>query len=547
MRFCVLIIAACCCSVGLFAQTDGGNGNVTPESFDVVKVYEPVLADAIKVSFSPDLPSYEELQKNKPSFKDYYVPTRLMNISYDPPALKPLKYDDSKNKKPATDSESNYHFWLRGGFGNLVTPLIDVSASNGKSERFSIGADAFYNSSRGNIDFQDMRRLGAKVYGKAFLGAATLGMNVDYRQHHLYYYGYDHADTTLEINAADIEQRYQNIGAGLNLSNSSANEAQVDYWIGIDFLNTRNLQSLHENSINTRLDISKGIGDNIVLAWKNQIGFSKYNTESPSDFAVNSTPTFSYVADFGKFTIGASALVSEKNFRAFPYIELIGNISDKFSLYGRWNKTIIDNDYHTFARQNPFIDNNISLHNTLNEARIVGVQAKSERLGVRLEGFQRIGQQQALFVNTHTTVERFVAVYDTVKALGAQLELSYDIMKKVHCNLQTTFQKYTTTNETAAWHLPTLQSSLSLHFLPIERLSLGTEIFVYQGMKALLASGNSTTLPAVIDLNLAAKYQIQQHIAVFANGNNLLNRNNGLFYAYPTYKINFLGGILLRF
>ncbi|HNL08605.1 MAG TPA: TonB-dependent receptor, partial [Chitinophagales bacterium] len=116
-----------------------------------------------------------------------------------------------------------------------------------------------------------------------------------------------------------------------------------------------------------------------------------------------------------------------------------------------------------------------------------------------------------------------------------------------HCNLQTTFQKYTTTNETAAWHLPTLQSSLSLHFLPIERLSLGTEIFVYQGMKALLASGNSTTLPAVIDLNLAAKYQIQQHIAVFANGNNLLNRNNGLFYAYPTYKINFLGGILLRF
>ena len=87
-------------------------GDIDPENIDIVKPYEPILGDAVRINFSPALPSKEELDRQRPTFKDYYVPNRfLTGIQYEPPTLKPIAY------KFKNDEGLVKNFWLRAGYG----------------------------------------------------------------------------------------------------------------------------------------------------------------------------------------------------------------------------------------------------------------------------------------------------------------------------------------------------------------------------------------------------------------------------------------------
>ena len=61
--------------IGLIVAQDPGTNpdspdlDIDPEKIDIVKPFEHhIAADAVKIEFSPDLPSPEEIKKNQPTF-----------------------------------------------------------------------------------------------------------------------------------------------------------------------------------------------------------------------------------------------------------------------------------------------------------------------------------------------------------------------------------------------------------------------------------------------------------------------------------------------
>ncbi|MBK9462908.1 MAG: hypothetical protein IPN94_26715 [Sphingobacteriales bacterium] len=358
-----------CSPLFVKAQQDD-KGTVKGENFDVVKAYEPVLADAVKVDISPELPSYDDLAKNKPVFNDYYVPSRLLSLTYEPPALKPLPYGEGKGKTKNKITDDLQHLWLRAGFGNLTTPLVDLSISSGKSDKFTVGANAFYNSSRGKLDYQDFSRLGGLAYGKLFVGKNVLGLNASFTQHKLNYYGYNHADTTLIIIPDSIKQRYNTIGAGISIGSALENDAEINYQLSLDYKNFGNLAKAAENNINIYGNIAKSLNENFEIGANSYFYYTKFkkNDFASNLTALNITPTLTYRATFGDFTAGASALLNKSKFYAFPYLNLQAHIiPEKLTLYGIWKKDVIENDYIALATANPFIDDELDIANSLRQ------------------------------------------------------------------------------------------------------------------------------------------------------------------------------------
>lgn len=546
LYFVVLLTLVC----PLWTQAQG---TVEGENFDVVKAYEPVLADAVKVNISPDLPSYDELSKNKPSFKDYYVPNRLLSLTYEPPALKPIPYHTDKDKNKDKSDADPYHAWLRAGYGNLRTPLLEVAVSSGKSERFTVGANGFYNASKGKIDLQQLSNVGGLVFGKVVAGQSSIGLQAGYKQHSTYYYGFDHADTSLNIIADSVRQRYGTLEVGANVGNNTENNAQVNYLLDANFKRFASLGA-HENNLNLQAQVGKIWNEHIELGAKTYFFYTQYtplDNSSNRRTALNLTPHFSYRAAFGDFTVGASALMSVSKWTAFPYLQLQAHLlPNRLTLFGTWKKDVQENDYIALAAANPFVAEQLATNNALVQERAVGLRGKvGSTVSFSLKGFQTISDRQALYVNDFADpTRRFGVLYDSLTtATGAQLELGVRVSNAFDAQWINTYQTYRLNNVAEAWHLPRFKSNLLLNVRPTEKLLLSSDIFVLQGMQALQADQTATTLPLIADLNVAARYQIIRQLYVFANANNLLGKQYERFYQYKNFGIQALGGIVLRF
>jgi outer membrane receptor protein involved in Fe transport len=90
---------------------------------------------------------------------------------------------------------------------------------------------------------------------------------------------------------------------------------------------------------------------------------------------------------------------------------------------------------------------------------------------------------------------------------------------------------------------------------PFKNFSLQANLQVLGGMKArglgqidtLPPQAEVVKLPVVVDLQVNLEYQINSRFAVFANGANLLNRNNMRWMNYPVRGIQGVGGLSFKF
>lgn len=531
---------------------------IKQEEVDIVKPYEPVLADAVKLEFSPDLPSQEDLDKKKfrIGLSDYDVPNRFLTIAYSAPQLKPLAYKGKeKGKKGSDEDEDDYHFWLRGGYGNFNTPLLEVSATTGKSDRFLLGGHGSYISSNGPLAFQNYSQAKANVFGKFFLPKDYVQLGLTYRRNNYFYYGFNQEDTLFTPIEDSLKIVYNDIAFSAEFGNTTENERTLDYQALLKYHYYFNAFGLTPKENNILLDgkVNKRMGDHWELGGFSQLHFSNYKNEIDStdtDVLFNVTPFATYRAFFGALSGGVSLLLNHDKFLAYPYINVdFFIIPETFTLYGGLNKKLIKNNYFTLSEENPYIADYIPFQNTQQENRFVGAKGSiGKRVTYNVQGFQRINKHQALFINIPTDTMRFTAAYDSsMTAIGGMAEIGFEVSKKVTTRLGFTFQGYDTQNEAEAWHLPTVQVNLRADVFPIEKLQITGDIFVLQGAKGRLPDGTSTNLKGAVDINLAAHYQLMKHVSLFAHLNNIASIKSDRFLYYPTYGFNALGGATIRF
>ncbi|MFI5172142.1 MAG: hypothetical protein ACHQFW_07100, partial [Chitinophagales bacterium] len=119
-------------------------GTVGDEDVDVVSTYNPVLADAVKESFDPQLPS----TSTKPEKLDYNIPIEFYQIPYQPVKVKPIRLPDEK------PGELDNVF-VKVGFGTQFTPLAEAYINSNRNKKYTYGLFGKYISSNGAIENQN--------------------------------------------------------------------------------------------------------------------------------------------------------------------------------------------------------------------------------------------------------------------------------------------------------------------------------------------------------------------------------------------------------
>src|SRR5690606_7758725 len=132
---------------------------VTIDSFDVVRDYKPILADAVKIRRSPYMTNNRAYMK-KLTYGNVQDKTSDINTG-----LKELTVQELPFTK-VQDITSNY---VKLGIGNLGTILGEAYVANEQYENLRFGAFVKHLNQKGSLDEQKFSRQEVGIFGRRIL------------------------------------------------------------------------------------------------------------------------------------------------------------------------------------------------------------------------------------------------------------------------------------------------------------------------------------------------------------------------------------------
>jgi hypothetical protein len=233
------------------------------------------------------------------------------------------------------------------------------------------------------------------------------------------------------------------------------------------------------------------------------------------------------------------------------------------------------NNYHNYysaiAYQNPFIDPELSVKNHFEKLRVYGGFAGkiSPRTNFKIQVNhstytshpffymrQTLVTDSSLMVPVRMANNVFDVLYDDMKKLAFNGEITHTIGERLNLLVAANFYKYTMDSEASPWHLPAFDASLALSYQVTDRLRVATDIYAIGKRNALLRDVNImpavvaqeiVPLDMVIDLNARGIYDITGKISAFAQLNNFGFQKYEQWLGYPVQSFNFLAGISFSF
>lgn len=531
-------------SVSLHAQTKSPADSINSEQVDIVKSYEPVLLPTSKVEFPPNLP---KITDEKPLPQQYNFTEKFAKISYQPEDLKPLKFNEPK------DPENSLGF-LRVGFGNYTTPSIKAAIVNKHQTDFKVGLSTdFIFSKAKKQKFQEYYEFGAHAFAAYNMRAATIGLDVDFDQDKYHYYGLDPAVAEL-LTKEDVAQKYTGFKTKLHLRNTLPTNFDIDYnaSLGINAVSNSFDQSVLNFSFAAHAE--KSFDAETFKVGVDIDGMSstlKKNDGNTGLFGLQITPFVGVKKGIWSLEAGPVLIVNSGNIHLLPYLKNKVKISgDYVVLYNEWVGKLGYNNMATAYLDNPFIAANISYKNYRFEERTFAGLKGSLPFGLSydVKFSQLVWHNAPLWVNDTTNFSQFTQVYDNkVKALNPHIELAYQSGKIFKISTSVDYYKFSTENQLAAWHLPTLKSTLQGQYFWKDQLVVGAEMFVHSGIKARNQQLNVENLKTVVDINLSAQYALKKYISFFAELNNIANVKSPRWNGYSTYGFHAIAGVKLLF
>lgn len=271
---------------------------------------------------------------------------------------------------------------------------------------------------------------------------------------------------------------------------------------------------------------------------------------------------------FGDFHFSAGVVLVSDNdsvaerklgIRLFPVLKSTYQVSEKLQVNAAISGGVQRNTYGSFVQENPFLGPSDQLLNTVTPFEFAaGVEGlASDKLLYRAGLAIRRQSNLHFFVNSFADTARFELVYDQ-QATMLQFNSALEFKLSELYSLQTRVDlfHYYLTNQQVAWHRPTWMLSMNQQFTPGEKIRLQVNFNLMGGLKArgfepqeIISTPKfqEVSLNPILDLQLKIDYAINSRLFIFAEGNNLLNRNNTRWMNYPVRGIQGVGGLSFKF
>lgn len=549
-------------SFGVKAQDTKPPEKTVSEEIEVIRPYKPVLAEAVKLRRSPDL---DNLKTYKAKF-NYVIADKKLELNSD---IQKLQAQQLAAERQA-ELMNNY---VKGGVGSLSTLMAEAYVGTGKDEALQAAAFFRHFSQQGKLNKQNENKQQLSAFGRSIGDKATLNGRLNYERHGLFFYGIDEANPTLNpdpqrqvLNFFEIE--------GEAIKKFTGDENALSYAAKLNAYMFSDKFDAKEQTITINGYLNKRISSfNLGLAAGTEIGSTKDMNTNVSNNLLRLNPYIKLQAKGVKITAGIN-LVQEfgdaSNTRIFPAITAdFTLIPDFLQIFGEVKGDVNRNTLKSFTDENPFLNSNIYIQNTVEKLSISGgiKGTGGPGFGYKAKFYSKQIVDMPLFVNSFSNFNKFDVIYDfgTMKLLGLEGEISVQVSDDLKWTGKLNMEDYKPSVETASYFKPQLRVSSNLLYNFNKKLTFNAAVVIQDDSKAKVYLANPLTslgtYPAIpnpaiekvvnvkgfVDLGIGADYKINNKFSAFAKANNLLNTNYAKFLYYRTNGSNIFGGISYSF
>jgi hypothetical protein len=546
------------CLLPVSAQVKKQEPTVLKREVTLYNPYKPSLPESKKRSYLPDM---IDTMKVKTEFQ-YNVSTIPFMPSY---TISPIKaaalLPDPLPKL--------YKSYVNIGMGNYLTPLAEISITNERSKKGTIGFDGRHYSTNGKVKLQNDKKVfagymdnDASVFGRKFFKKNLLEGSVDYSQKTRYAYGYDTSLVSYNPPKKDISINYNTIGAKASFSSLTLDSADFSYDFDVyyNYLNTA--KNLFQNSAGFTGTMSKSykgfyVGSGIKYDYYK---LSETLLSNPK-YIASISPFVKKSSDQWNFKLGFQALL-EKNISGSPKFHFYPDVNFGFkvvpsyvSFFAGLSGKLEKNDPVKSFAENPYLyyfGDMYTLPNTDHELVIsTGLKGNTGIGGNYLASVSySVIKDMLFYYNLDYTFmgmmgNYFIQIPDDVELLQIHGEMSGAINDKLSYTGNMNMYKYTLTNNTCAWNKPAWDAKVGLKYNLRDKILVGIDITGIGKRKFGVFDPDFFFVPAVaryespmhINLNLSAEYRYSKILSLWTRINNISYNRYYEWAYYPSQRL----------
>ncbi len=537
-----------------FAQSE-----LPPDTFKVVKEYQPTLIDANKIDFDPVIDDELKIDLDL----NYTFINKQLPVSFQVEPIRPAKIKGEPLVKL-------YNGYARLGVGNVLLPFGEVYYNNSRSKEYSIGGHArFYNMAEvNNIEGIGNSALNVELFGKRFWKRNTLSSNISFDRQDFNYYGYyqlNNLNSNVELPKKELEQFYNRVSAQVALKTTKQDSFNLRHSGDIKYELTTNAMDHQENNILLNANFSQFKNSELynldVMVDYNQYQFNKNST------IVGLKPQVSTIGEKFRINAGLGIYIdadTEADFHFYPIAEIKYNVIDDILVpYIGVNGEKRRVNYASITKENLFVANEIELRNTNEKFNFYGGLrgTLSKKLSFNVSGSFKRTTDDYLFVqlsdSNRTLTKEYHVVYDEIDELNITGEMAYRINEKITIYGQADYFVFEATDQQEAWHRPDVKASISGEYNLRNKIIIKTDL-IYWGEQFARGEANVDVLPnvieynvvklkAIFDANLNVEYRYTKRLSAFVQFNNIGGVNFEKYKDYPTQGFNVWGGVSYAF
>lgn len=522
-------------SFGVSAQP----GALPTEQVEIIKSFDARLADAEKVI----TPSARLGVDTTVIPQVYRIDARPSRLTYEPPRLRPL----ALKREPLPEQFKGF---LKGGIGTPNSAFVQGGYHLEREEHFDIHVGLFHHSANfPKVENQRFATTRFAVDGNYHVpDRFSIHGETGFQQELVSFYGYDQRDTSLS--KEETKQRFNRFNLGGALYNTQANRLGLDYRAEARFYGLRDFYDARENGLDVSLSLSRWFADShpLRIEFGNDLAaFRDTVAKTLNNFWFR--PSFTYHGNAFRVRAGMNLVTRKDKFHLLPDAEVLVSLAgNALAVYGGWRGDYHQNSFDHVTRYNPFVVSQFNPVTSIFQDIYAGVKGAAKGWNYQGQvGLKRINDQ-ALFLPDSADTRRFTVLYDTVRNFYISGGAGIELLPGMELSGTVLQNFYNLNRQERAWHLPGLELNASLRYVLLDkRLVLRGDIFMADGIPYRQADASSGRLGGLLDLSFGGHYQILRRLGAWVQINNLTNNKRERWQRYPSYGLNVLAGVQLRF
>jgi hypothetical protein len=537
MRSMFLFLAGLVASSAVIAQD-----TIRKREVIVTSAFKPVLKDAAKINFNA---SPAVADTNRPRLQ-YTIPNQNLNFAFQPGTLRPIAL--------SIDTAVKWDNWnyAKVGYGNFNTPYFESGLSLGNGQNAGLNIYGRHISSEGKIDFQkfsntDIEMNGYVQHGKnlEFTGRFG-GFEKRYNR-----YGFE--PKNLDFPDDSINVRYQNFSTRIGLHNINQTSLGLSYAPEFELNVFSDKLSNRETNAYFNLPLRKTFGGQFevdVALEGNVTRYSPKSEETIKNSYFSFAPTLLVKTANVVLHGGIKPSWDNKEFKLFPNVRAeISTPNKQVTAHLGWIGYIRSNTFRSLSDYNPWIWAPSFSNNSRIQEIFGGIKGSlTDHFSYNLKLGLNTITNLPLYVNDTVNGRAFTVVTEPdAKVLNFRGELGYTVGEKFSLISALQLNKYSDLDENdKAWGLMPFEFTTAMRLQLLKDLYLKTDLYAFDGSWYMVKDG-SKRLQGSMDLSAGLEFAIVKNVKLWAQFNNILNREYQRWPQYPVYGFNFLGGVVFSF